>query len=123
MWAIGRVSGAGLAPSPLVNANDYPMRAGNYNLTEAIAELPGDLPHPAPAAKLVIDHASDISQGLGQALGEHRDVVVSVLADLDALLGGHGLARTEDGEALLVLHVVQHAGLDIPLPEPVLIVR
>lgn len=84
VWAIGRVSGAGLAPSPLVNTNDYPMRAGNYNLSEGIRELPGDLPHPPPTAKLVVDHASDIAAGLTQALGEHRDVIVSVLADLDA---------------------------------------
>ncbi|HUS32579.1 MAG TPA: HEAT repeat domain-containing protein [Kofleriaceae bacterium] len=84
VWAIGRVSGAGLAPSPLANTGDYPMRAGNYNLAEAIREVPGDLPHPAPAAKLVVDHATDIAQGLTLALGEHRDVVVSVLADLDA---------------------------------------
>ncbi|HSD88990.1 MAG TPA: HEAT repeat domain-containing protein [Kofleriaceae bacterium] len=84
VWAIGRVSGASLAPAPLGNTSDYPMRAGNYNLAEAIRELPGSLPHPAPAAKLVVDHAADIAAGLTQALGEHRDVVVSVLADLDA---------------------------------------
>jgi HEAT repeat protein len=84
VWAIGRVSGAGLAPSGPGNTSDYPMRAGNYNLSEGISELPGDLPHPAPAPKLVIDHANDIAQGLTQALGEHRDVVVSVLSDLDA---------------------------------------
>jgi tetratricopeptide (TPR) repeat protein len=83
VWAIGRVSGAGLPPSRLANNSDYPMRAGNYNLTEAIRAVPGDLPHPAPASKLVVDHANDIAQGLTQALGEHRDVVVSVLADLD----------------------------------------
>lgn len=84
VWAMGRVSGAGLAPSSLASTREYPMRAGNYNLTEAIRSLPGDLPHPAPTAKLVVDHATDIAAGLGQALGEHRDVVVSVLADLDA---------------------------------------
>jgi HEAT repeat protein len=34
--------------------------------------------------KLVADHGADIATGLTIALGEHRDVVVSVLADLDA---------------------------------------
>src|SRR5690606_33604548 len=63
---------------------EYPMRAGKYNHTEAVRMLPGDLPRPKPPAKLVVDHAGDIAAGLVQALSEHRDVVVSVLADLDA---------------------------------------
>jgi HEAT repeat protein len=60
------------------------MRGGKYNHFEALRMMPGALPHPAPPAKLVVDHANDISAGLTQALGEHRDVVVSVLADLDS---------------------------------------
>ena len=83
VWAIGRTSGAGLAPAPLASTSEYPMRAGKYNVTEAMRLLPGNLPHPAPSQKLVVDHASDIAAGLVQALAEHRDVVVSVLADLD----------------------------------------
>lgn len=84
VWAIGRVSGAGLTPAPLTGFAEYPMRAGKYNHTEAVRMLPGDLPRPKPPAKLVVDHAGDIAAGLVQALSEHRDVVVSVLADLDA---------------------------------------
>ena len=91
VWAIGRVSGAGLAPSPLGNFNEYPVRGGKYNHTEALQALPGSLPRPAPSAKLVADHASDIAAGLTQALGEHRDVVVSVLADLDGAPARLGL--------------------------------
>ena len=60
------------------------MRGGKYNHFDALRMLPGPLPQPQPAAKLVVDHAKDISSGLTQALGEHRDVVVSVLADLDS---------------------------------------
>src|SRR6478735_7240825 len=57
------------------------------------------------------------------ALGHPRTLTRLPLGhNLDALLGGHGVARTENGEALLGLHVVQHAGLDVPFPEPVLIV-
>jgi cellulose synthase operon protein C len=84
VWAIGRVSGAGVAPSQLASASEYPMRAGKFNHIEAVRAIPGSLPRPAPSGKLVIDHAGDIAAGLQQALGEHRDVVVSVLADLDS---------------------------------------
>lgn len=84
VWAIGRVSGMGLAPSTLSNPSDYPMRGGKYNHLEAVRSRPGPLPRPTIAAKLVVDHASDIALGLTDALGEHRDVIVSVLADLDA---------------------------------------
>jgi len=83
IWAIGRVSQPGIAPSALGNSSEYPMRAGKYNHLEAIRNLPGALPQPPVAGKLVIDHAADIATGLTQALGEHRDVVVSVLTDLD----------------------------------------
>ena len=83
MWAIGRASGAGLAPAPLADLSIYPMRAGKLDDIELVASLPGSLPHPAPAAKLVVEHATDIAAGLSEALSEHRDVVVSVLADLD----------------------------------------
>jgi HEAT repeat protein len=83
-WAIGRTSGAGLAPSPLADLGDYPMRSTKFNDTEAVRVLPGALPHGPVAARLVIDHVADISAGLTEALGEHRDVVVSVLSDLDA---------------------------------------
>jgi HEAT repeat protein len=37
---------------------------------------------PPASSKLVVEHVKDIATGLTQALGEHRDVVVSVLADL-----------------------------------------
>jgi tetratricopeptide (TPR) repeat protein/HEAT repeat protein len=84
VWAIGRVSGASLQPAPLTGFGEYPMRGGKYNHFEALRLLPGALPQPSPHAKLVVDHSSDIAQGLTQALGEHRDVVVSVLADLDS---------------------------------------
>ena len=83
VWAIGRTSGAGLAPLANPGSNDYPQRGEKYNAAEAIAMLPGDLPAAPATAKLLIDHDSDIATGLSDALGEHRDVVVSVLSDLD----------------------------------------
>ncbi|HEY5921851.1 MAG TPA: HEAT repeat domain-containing protein [Kofleriaceae bacterium] len=84
VWAIGRVSGGNLAGASLDNFGEYPIRGGKYNHFEALRGLPGALPRPTPAAKLVTEHVNDISAGLTQALAEHRDVVVSVLADLDA---------------------------------------
>nr|MDQ3369696.1 HEAT repeat domain-containing protein [Myxococcota bacterium] len=83
VWAIGRVSGAGLAPVSVAGLGDYPLARGKYDPGSAIAALPGSLPRPAAHAKLVTDHADDIAKGLLDALAEHRDVVVSVLADLD----------------------------------------
>jgi HEAT repeat protein len=59
------------------------MRSGKLDDNKLVADLPGSLPHPAPASKLVVDHASDIAAGLAEALSEHRDVVVRVLEDLD----------------------------------------
>lgn len=84
VWAIGRTSGAGLAPSPLGDVADYPMRNTKYDETAAIQALPGDLPRAPASVRLVVDHAADIAAGLVEALSEHRDVVVSVLSDLDA---------------------------------------
>jgi tetratricopeptide (TPR) repeat protein len=90
VWAIGRVSGAGLAPAPLGALGDYPLSRGKYDPVAAVAALPGNLPKPNAQSKLVVDHADDIAKGLTEALAEHRDVVVSVLADLDGSAAGHG---------------------------------
>ncbi|HEY3801402.1 MAG TPA: HEAT repeat domain-containing protein [Kofleriaceae bacterium] len=84
VWAIARVSGAGLAPAPIADLGEYPIHAGKFDKDAEIATLPGSLPHAPTVGKLVTDHATDIAAGLAQALAEHRDVVVSVLADLDA---------------------------------------
>jgi tetratricopeptide (TPR) repeat protein len=83
VWAIGRVGGAGLPPAPAGPLGDYPLARGKYDPIAAVAGLPGELPRPGTPGKLVIDHADDIARGLLDALGEHRDVIVSVLADLD----------------------------------------
>ncbi|MFT3699118.1 MAG: HEAT repeat domain-containing protein [Kofleriaceae bacterium] len=84
VWAVARVSGAGVAPSQLADLGNYPMHGGKFFPEDAVGDLPGSLPHPTITGKLVADHVADISAGLTEALGEHRDVVVSVLADLDS---------------------------------------
>jgi tetratricopeptide (TPR) repeat protein len=84
VWAIGRVSGAGLAPASLADLGEYPLRQNKYYDIQAVRDLPGPLARASITSKLIVDHANDIAAGLGEALSEHRDVVVSVLADLDA---------------------------------------
>jgi tetratricopeptide (TPR) repeat protein len=83
LWAIGRASGAGLAPAGLSGFGEFPLRGGKYNLDEAIALVPGPLPRPVASSRLIADHADDIARGLADALSEHRDVIVAVLEDLD----------------------------------------
>src|SRR5262249_11472219 len=109
-WAIGRTSGAGLAPSPLADLAAYPMRAGTYNESEAVRASPGPVPRAPAAGRLIVDHVADISAGLGEALSEHRDVVVSVLADLDAapdrLALGALTPATGDGKVATALAAI-----------------
>jgi tetratricopeptide (TPR) repeat protein len=102
VWAIGRVSGAGLTAAPVAGLGEFPIRAGKYNFDEAVARLPGELPRPVIGSKLVIDHADDIARGLTDALAEHRDVIVAVLEDLDGApsqLALGGLAPSGPGDA------------------------
>jgi tetratricopeptide (TPR) repeat protein len=104
VWAIGKISGAGLSPTALSGFSEFPLRGGKYNLDEAIALLPGALPRPIMSGKLVIDHADDIAKGLADALAEHRDVIVTVLEDLDeapAQLSLGALAQATPGDAKL----------------------
>lgn len=84
VWAIGRTSGANVAATTYTGFAEYPLRNDKYNPSEAIANLPGDLPQPGAGPRLVVDHADSIAKGLLDALAEHRDVVVAVLADLDS---------------------------------------
>jgi HEAT repeat protein/Tfp pilus assembly protein PilF len=97
VWAIGRTSNAGLAPLASTGSNDYPQRGEKYDASEAIAMLPGPLAAAPASAKLVIDHDADIAKGLSDALSEHRDVVVSVLADLDGGNAAIGLGALTPG--------------------------
>jgi tetratricopeptide (TPR) repeat protein len=117
VWAIGRTSGAGLTPAGLSGLAEFPLRGGKYNLDEAIAMVPGDLPRPVANARLIIDHAGDIARGLADALAEHRDVIVAVLEDLDAApaqLSLGQLAPTAAGDARLEAALGQIAQAILP---------
>jgi tetratricopeptide (TPR) repeat protein/HEAT repeat protein len=127
VWAIGRASGAGLAPAPLADFSSYPMRSGKLDDIRLVGDLPGSLPHPAPAAKLVIEHAADIAAGLTEALSEHRDVVVSVLADLDdapdrvalgALTPGTGDAKTTAALATIATGIEPQVAAQLTSDDP-----
>ncbi len=83
VWAIARTGDPKIAAAPVTGLGEFPLRAGKYNFDEAVDQLPGALPRPAASARLVVDHADDIARGLGDALGEHRDVIVAALTDLD----------------------------------------
>jgi HEAT repeat protein/tetratricopeptide (TPR) repeat protein len=111
VWAIGRTTNAGLAPLATSGSNEYPQRGDKYNASEAIAMLPGPLAAAPATAKLVIDHHADIAKGLTDALSEHRDVVVSVLSDLDGAaanitLGALTPNMTPDGKLRSALDLV-----------------
>ncbi len=84
VWAIARTSQSGVAAAPSADLGNYPMHSGKFYPEDAVGDLPGAMPKVAAAGKLVADHAADIAAGLTEALGQHRDVVVSVLTDLDA---------------------------------------
>jgi tetratricopeptide (TPR) repeat protein/HEAT repeat protein len=88
VWAIGRVSNTGLTAAPAASFGEYPVKVSpagaKYDASTAMQGLPGTLPKPTIPPKLIADHADDIARGLLDALGEHRDVVVSVLSDLDS---------------------------------------
>jgi tetratricopeptide (TPR) repeat protein len=127
VWAIGRASGAGLSPAPLGDLSSYPMRASKLDDLKVVADLPGGLPHPAPASKLVIEHAGDIASGLSEALSEHRDVVVSVLADLDdapdrvalgALTPGTGDAKTTAALATIAAGIAPQVAAQLTSEDP-----
>lgn len=100
-WAIARSAGGTPSPTLIANASDYPIKAspgnnkmgsGKLDLTAKIGSLPGTLPTVTLPAAVITAHVNDIVGGVGDALGEHRDVVLGALADLDARNDGVGLA-------------------------------
>ena len=108
VWAIVRTSGAAGKPAEglaLADLGNYPMHSGKFYPEEAVGDLPGAMPHVPASGKLVADHAADIAAGLTEALAEHRDVVVSVLTDLDSPAG-----READGSDHIALGALTPAG-------------
>jgi tetratricopeptide (TPR) repeat protein len=93
VWALARTTGHA-APLPLASIaglDEYPLSRGKLDPAAAVAALPGPLARAPLASKLAVERADDIAHGLVEALGEHRDVVVSALADLDSEPAGLAL--------------------------------
>jgi HEAT repeat protein len=99
-WALARLAGATPAAPAAADLADYPVRAGKLHAPSLVAALPGPLPAIAPPVTAIVDHPDDVVAGLRAALSQHRDVVVVVLADLDARPGGLGLGTLVPAGAL-----------------------
>jgi tetratricopeptide (TPR) repeat protein len=93
-WALARLAGPSAPTIPdTYDFAEYPARAGKLHTAALIAALPGPLVGAigAPPVAVAIAHPDDVIAGLRAALGEHRDVVVVVLADLDGRADGLAL--------------------------------
>jgi tetratricopeptide (TPR) repeat protein len=103
-WAIARTTGAQPSPTVLTNPGDYPVRGGaqlatgnnastpKLDLVAKIHDLPGAVPAVTLGAATITAHVDAIVAGITDALGEHRDIVLGALTDLDARPEGVGLA-------------------------------
>jgi tetratricopeptide (TPR) repeat protein len=79
-------------------------RDGRYDAASALHALLGDVEPPALPARLVqrllASHEADIVKGLREALGQHRDVLAGVLADLAEAPGHLSLGELTAGLAM-----------------------
>ncbi|MBP6631904.1 MAG: HEAT repeat domain-containing protein [Kofleriaceae bacterium] len=98
-WAITRAAGAPVAAAPAPDFGDYPLHAGKFDARTRLDRLVGDTPPASLPTKVLDDHGARIAAGLEQALGQHRDVVLRVLTDLDGRPTGIGLVGLVDGGA------------------------
>jgi tetratricopeptide (TPR) repeat protein len=83
----GRI-GAQIEAQAEIDFGSFPRgRDGRYDAAAALHALVGDVGSPALPPRLVqrllTSHEADIVKGLREALGQHRDVLASVLAALD----------------------------------------
>jgi tetratricopeptide (TPR) repeat protein/HEAT repeat protein len=90
-WALSRLARGGAPTAPAADLASYPMDRGKLDARQLVADLPGPLPRVAPPIAAIVGHPADVVAGLRAAMAEHRDVVVVVLADLDARDAGPGL--------------------------------
>ncbi len=84
LWAIGRTSGAGLSPSAAADLREYPVRSERFDPVARAASLPGPLPVLPIPEKLLVSYEKELGDALSAALGEHRDVALTALGDLNA---------------------------------------
>jgi tetratricopeptide (TPR) repeat protein len=111
-WALARLAG-GAPESPAADLRSYPTHGSKFQTEGAVAALPGPLPAASGPSQVVAAHPQEVIAGLKAALGQHRDVVVVVLADLDAHDGALGLGRllpagAIDGKTRATLATIGH---------------
>jgi HEAT repeat protein len=100
-WALAHLAGAAPAAASAPDLADYPMRNGKFHGATALARLPGELPASGDASAAVIGHEAAIAEGIRAVLGEHRDMVLGMLVDLDGRAGGITLGSLIPADAKL----------------------
>jgi tetratricopeptide (TPR) repeat protein/HEAT repeat protein len=95
-WAIAKVTGSPGAIA-MTSPGDYPQRTDTngrrkFDLAARIANLPGIIPPITLPPQMLSAHTDQVIAGIVDGLAEHRDIVLGVLADLDARPDGLGLA-------------------------------
>lgn len=83
-WAIAAIAKKA-APELPVDFGAYPMRGGKYHATSSIENLIDELGDVELVPAIIVGHSEEVASGLRDALGRHRDLLVRVLIDLDAL--------------------------------------
>ncbi len=82
-WALPRVVTGAPATEDVVTFMDYPMRLTKFDARAAVRNLASPLDAPPLTAAVIVGHEKELTAGLREALGRHRDLVVRVLIDLD----------------------------------------
>jgi len=90
-WAVAHLAGAAAAAPTTADLTDYPLRNGKFHTSTAVAKLPGELPEFGDGAAIIVGHEQAIAEGIRSALGEHRDMVLAMLDDLDGRADGLAL--------------------------------
>jgi len=84
-WALARVSRRKSKATTLaVDLSEYPTKHGKFNGALAIRKLPGTLGSQPIDAAVIIGHEAQLVRGIRDALTRHRDMLVSILGELNA---------------------------------------
>jgi tetratricopeptide (TPR) repeat protein len=93
-WAIAHLAGTAPAAPTTADLTAFPVSAtGTYHTVTGISHLPGDLPAVEDMTAAIAGNEAAIAEGIRDALGQHRDMVLGMLADLDDRAGGLSLGK------------------------------
>jgi tetratricopeptide (TPR) repeat protein len=83
-WAVARLAGAADAAPTTADLTEYPVGAsGTFHTATMLTHLPGDLPAVKDMSAAINGNETAIAAGIEDVLGQHRDMVLGMLADLD----------------------------------------